>query len=212
MDAVLFSPTMLELKAIAPVATKAGIQALTCGFGPAETAFSVTRFLENNNVSFIILAGIGGAYSEECLKAQKAFVAISEVFADLGRCGFGSIEPIDLKDEKIQQNFSLLDGQDELLRAFSQSPYLATVPMATVSCVSASIKRAQTIRELFDVTIENMEGAAAALVANAYNVQLIEIRSVSNLAGESDKSKWNVQEALALLCQGLREVISILGL
>ncbi|NPA94866.1 MAG: futalosine hydrolase [Thermodesulfobacteria bacterium] len=212
METVLFCPTQMELDAVMDVAQGAGVPGFVTGLGPASTAHSVTRFLENNSVSFIILAGIAGAYRPELLGGNRAFVAKSEVFADLGRCSHNSIEPIKLAEQEVKEYFRLVEEGDEIHTFVTASHGLALANMATVSCSSGTFERARTIAEGFDVEIENMEGAAAALSCAAYDVRLIELRAVSNLAGETDKSKWDIPGALGQLSKGLRELLVALPL
>ena len=42
---------------------------------------------------------------------------------------------------------------------------------------------------------ENMEGAAAAHVCALYDVSFLEIRAISNLVEDRDRSAWKVEEA-----------------
>ncbi len=202
----------MELEPLRPKAEKAGIPWHICGVGPASTAHSVTRFLENHAVSYIILAGIAGSYKPEILDMEAAFVAKSEVFADLGRCDQQAFEPISLADEEMQTHFQLVQEGDRVHNFVSSSKHLLFASMATVSCSSGSFERAKMIEGVSGAELENMEGAAAALSCAAYGVRLIELRAVSNLAGEKDKSKWNIHRALDHLAKGVGEVLSYLRL
>ena len=53
----------------------------------------------------------------------------------------------------------------------------------------------------FDVDVESMEGAACFSICRAFGIPCYEIRAVSNLATDRDKSTWRIQEALEKLCQ-----------
>jgi futalosine hydrolase len=48
----------------------------------------------------------------------------------------------------------------------------------------------------FDVSVESMEGAAAAQTARALGVPFAELRAVSNVVGERDKAHWDLRGAV----------------
>ncbi len=209
---VVFCPTQMELMAISPVIKEMGIRGFVCGVGPVTTAYNITRFLEKESVSFVVLAGIGGSYLQKHLYSERIFVAQSEVLADFGRCGPDRIEGLDIEGEYICKHFFLIQQKEDLARAISGSQVLKLAPMATVSCSSGSIRRANMLARQFGVEIENMEGAAAALICSQYGVRLIELRTVSNLAGDINKLNWNIKGALELLREGIKQVSLILNL
>jgi len=210
--AAIFCPTEMELKALSPAIRDTGLRGFVCGVGPVSTAYYITRFLENETVPFIILAGIGGSYLEKHLLSEKVFVAESEILADLGRCAGDKIEMFDVEGEEIHKSFFLIHHEEDLAKAISGCQVLRLAPMATVSCSSGSIERANMIAGQFGVEIENMEGAAAALVCSQYGVRLLELRTVSNFAGDSNKLNWNIKGALELLIEGVKQLSRILNL
>ena len=65
----------------------------------------------------------------------------------------------------------------------------------TVSAVSGSQKRAKDLGKRFGAVCENMEGAAIAQVCTLYELPMIELRGISNMAGVRDKRKWNLKIA-----------------
>jgi futalosine hydrolase len=65
----------------------------------------------------------------------------------------------------------------------------------TVSAVSGSQKRAKDLGKRFGAVCENMEGAAIAQVCALYELPMIELRGISNMAGVRDKRKWNLKIA-----------------
>ena len=66
------------------------------------------------------------------------------------------------------------------------------------------------ISAYFGVDIENMEGAAVALVCKNYGVRFMELRSVSNLSGDTNKANWDIKGALKLLVKGFGELVELL--
>jgi futalosine hydrolase len=55
--------------------------------------------------------------------------------------------------------------------------------------------------------IESMEGAALHYVALLENIPFLQIRSLSNFAGERDKSKWEMNKAISCLNLELQRII-----
>jgi futalosine hydrolase len=47
----------------------------------------------------------------------------------------------------------------------------------------------------FNAICENMEGAAAAHVCAMYGIPMVEIRGISNIAGNRDRKKWDLKLA-----------------
>ena len=66
----------------------------------------------------------------------------------------------------------------------------------TVSGITWGRERANMLYDRFLPVMESMEGAAAAHVAQCRGIPMIEIRAVSNTAGERDKEKWDFSPAL----------------
>ena len=210
MNPTLICPTVFEMEPLRPLSREVGMECLVCGVGPVQAAHSVTQYLERNRVPLVILAGIGGAYLESILSSRKAFIAKSEVLADLGRCTDVGFEPIEIGGRPLETSYDLLKEGDDLFEMVKESSLLGLSAMATVSCASASRKRAAKISSTFGVDIENMEGAAVALVCKNYGVRLVELRSVSNLSGDPNKANWDIKGALKILRDGLREVVYLL--
>ena len=51
----------------------------------------------------------------------------------------------------------------------------------------------------FDVDVESMEGAACFSICRAFGMPCFEVRAVSNLATDRDKSTWRIADALKAL-------------
>ena len=212
MNIVLVCPTAFEMELLRAIARETGMDLLVCGVGPVQAAYATTRYLEKNPLDLVILAGIGGAYREPLLDSGKAFVAKSEVFADLGRCSGDGFEPIEMGEISLEISYNLVKEGDGLFEMVKKSSRLGLASMATVSCASGSRERGAMISSFFGVDIENMEGAAVSLVCKNYRVRFIELRSISNLAGDTNKANWDIKGALEILCEGFKELVDLLEL
>lgn len=83
-------------------------------------------------------------------------------------------------------------------------------PCVTVSRISGLRSEGEELRARWGALAESMEGAAAAHICVLYEVPFLEVRGVSNLVVDRDRSSWNVEEAVAaageaalLLCRRL---------
>ena len=203
----------MEFQAVEKAAEKYSCRHLISGVGPAMTAHVLTRNLEalrNSRPRAILLCGIGGMYAKPGEFSPQVLLAEREVFADFGRCSENAVSSLKIDGKALETAFDL---QDSWYRVISRDRILSedfrTASMATVSCASADMHRADLISRMFDVQVENMEGAAAAMVCRFYDIPLFEFRAVSNIAGETNHAKWHIHQALDLLAS---EVDRFLGL
>ncbi len=77
-----------------------------------------------------------------------------------------------------------------------KGPYkLKSGAFVTVSTATGTHKRAKELEKRFHAICENMEGAALAHICTIYDVPMLEIRGISNIAGVRDKRKWDLKLA-----------------
>ena len=60
----------------------------------------------------------------------------------------------------------------------------------------------------FHPGIETMEGAALHYVCLQENISFLQLRTISNVVGERDKTKWKLKEATATLHAELTKLIA----
>ncbi|MDA8387891.1 MAG: futalosine hydrolase [Nitrospiraceae bacterium] len=200
-------------KAIPPLAEGAvgGKRAayICSGIGIANAARAVAILAERKKPDAVIFFGIGGAYASGGLRKGDLAAAREEVYAEGGlivtggtartKDGFRALGFPLLK--KGRRNFFSSFPLDKglLQEAKKCIPDLRTGRFLTVYAAGRSIKQADLLGLGHDAILENMEGAAAAHTALFYGIPLLEIRGVSNIAGEPPR-KWRKEEA-ALNCQ-----------
>ena len=61
--------------------------------------------------------------------------------------------------------------------------------------------------EKFGADIESMEGAAFHYVCLQEKIKFLQLRSISNIAGERDKTKWTMKEAIVNLNIELKKLV-----
>ena len=176
-----------------------------CGIGPAAAAMTTALLITQHRVKRVILAGIGGAFPESGLSVGDLVQANRETLVDLGYCDDQQARTLDdmgftmlpLSDEEIGCSFPLEVLDSELVAG----------PFATVSSVSNSHRRAQTIFREHGCLVENMEGAGVALACAYFRIPCFQVRAVSNLVGPRESSKWSIEAPLAKLRQWLQRSI-----
>ncbi len=209
---LIAAPTSLELKSLESCLHELGLtNTLVTGVGPGAAAHRLTMDLsQGERPAVVVLAGIGGVYPESGLKVGNVCIASSEIYGDLGRCtgtGVGSI--ILSGDEDIATWFDLIPAWQGIITAEElENAGVRSAAMATVSCASASMERADVIASHTGALVENMEGAAVAQSCLSFDIPLLEIRAISNVAGEPDRGKWDIRGAMENLEKAVRKIIT----
>jgi len=174
------------------------------GIGIANAAHAVTLMAEILKPDLIILFGIGGAYPGSGLAVGDIALADSEIYGD---CGV--IEPEGFKDMSAIGFPVAKKGRKEFFNEFPLKGILLKKAVkilvvrsgrfVTVCAGTRSKKRARELEKRWNGIVENMEGAAAAHIALLYGIPFLEIRGISNIAGDPP-GKWN-KELAAEKCQ-----------
>jgi futalosine hydrolase len=183
---------------------------LVTGIGVTATTYSLMAAVVHNKPDLIIQAGIAGSY-DHAFPPGEVVVVNSEVFADLGTTENGSLR--DLFDLKLADpdEFPFRSGRLVNDSVFpGQLQDLQTVPGATVTNISFSAAKAEQIYIKYNVIIESMEGAALHYVCLRQHIPFLQIRAISNFAGERDKSKWKMKESIDLVNARLMDILSSL--
>ncbi|MCW5198985.1 futalosine hydrolase, partial [Desulfobulbus sp. F3] len=173
---------------------------LITGIGPTETAFSLTAALcrrHAGQIRAVLNFGIAGAYPDSAAGLLDICLAEREVLGDLGLWLPERIERFAERGLAVRDSFTLdADLCQIVMHALRLSGIACTTgTFVTVSCASGTEVRARLLGRQFQALCENMEGAAAARVCEAFGVPFVELRCVSNIAGERDRRKWRLQEA-----------------
>jgi futalosine hydrolase len=84
---------------------------------------------------------------------------------------------------------------------------LPAVTALTVNEITTRKERIAQLINLYNPTIESMEGAALHYVCNDLNIPYLQIRGLSNYIGERDKSKWKIKEAVENANKILVEIV-----
>ncbi len=197
---------------------------INTGIGKVNAAHSATCIIEAIPVEKIINIGVGGAYPGKGLGVGDIAVAAKEIYGDEGVIdsgGWSSMKKIGIplvqkERKKYFNEFPVMlppllckrpAGKEGAFSGFK----LASGNFVTVSGASGTGKRAEELGKKFNALCENMEGAAIAQVCAIYNIPVLEIRGISNIAGIRDKRKWNLSLASENCQKAALEMIKLLS-
>jgi futalosine hydrolase len=185
---------------------------LNTGIGKVNAAHSATCLMENYSIKGLINIGVGGAYPASGLKTGDIAIASKEIYGDEGVItskGWAGmteigIPVVQIAGKKYFNEFILNSALSRKLITRHLSPVtkIKSGPFVTVSSTTGTHKRAAELQKRFHAVCENMEGAAIAQVCAIYDIPMLEIRGISNIVGERDRRKWNLDIA-AENCQDL---------
>ncbi len=201
-DILMISPTSYEIEAASDIDYKK----VVIGIGPVFSAIKLTQILEHYLPNLIILFGVCGAYPDSGLGIGDVVIASKEIFVDIARCFKDKEEPISVLTEE-DVVFNLLEEMNWLFK--DKMLDFPIVNFATVCCSTMYEDRAYRIKNKWNTSVENMEGASIAKVCRLYNIPLLEIRSVSNIVCDPI-NLWRIDEAIKSLSLSLKKIIKIL--
>ncbi len=195
----------LTKQKISGSALKADI--LITGVGGVGTSYFLSNFLGNTRPAIIIQAGIAGSFHQQ---REGETVAIQQdCFADMGAWEneqFRDIFDLGLI-QKNQPPFSdrfLLNPYEKLLSIAG----LEQVSSITVNEITTDSKRIEWYKQNRSPVVESMEGAAFHYVCLLEKIPFLQLRSISNLIGERDKTKWKMEKAIQNLNENLISLLN----
>jgi futalosine hydrolase len=173
---------------------------LISGVGQLKTCYALQKKINTKRPDLVIQAGIGGASSKGDI--GKVYAIRSEKMADLGlmeKTGFTSIFDmgLDQPDHFPFREGKLINPYQHLLN-WTRLPILDGVTVNEMK--SADFYGFQ--RNPSPV-VESMEGAALHYVCLMEKIPFLQIRAVSNVTGDRDKSRWKLKEARENLHESL---------
>jgi futalosine hydrolase len=201
------SPTTQWLENIHETFPAYETSVLFTGIGGTAAAYAFARKFREARPDLVVQAGIAGSYSNQFRLGEVVLVK-EEVFADLGAVennGFTDIFDLGLAgdNERPFTKRMLLNPHIEEWKKYA----LRAVRGATVNCISSTEKQVAMITEKYNAQIESMEGAALHYACLMENIPFIQIRSISNFAGERDKSNWKIKESVSNLNKQLKYIL-----
>ncbi|MEP6615855.1 MAG: futalosine hydrolase [Ginsengibacter sp.] len=178
------------------------VEVLIGGIGIASTVFHLTDKLCHSRFDIVIQAGIAGSFTKKIKKGTVVVVA-RDAFAG---------PAIEEKDEYKILISPDKEGQSLTNGLLNSNEILKQVQLPVVNALTTDIltdkkNKNKRLQKKFEASIESMEGAAMHYVCILRNVPFLQIRSISNMVGVRDKSKWNIKDAVKNLDKTLNALL-----
>lgn len=167
---------------------------LITGVGIPSAVFRLTKKLAHHHYDVVIQAGIAGAFETSFAKPGHVVQVVKDAFGDLGSFEKGSFSDL----QQLNLNYDPV-----WLNSGNIKTGLPEVTGITVQTVTNDKLVISALSSKWQADTESMEGAAAAYVCQQKQVPFVQIRSISNVVGERDKSLWKTDEAIANLNNAL---------
>lgn len=198
MKILLLSATQLEIQPFLQTSPK--IDVLIGGVGVPATVYHLTKQLNHHHYDLVIQAGIAGTFNEDLAMCEVVTVQ-KDCFADLGAVEQNSFQSV--------QDIGFSNEPEWMLNT---NPLLNKLPFkqikaATVNTVTNNKNIIQTFQQKWNADIESMEGAALHYVCYHQQVNYLQLRSISNVVGVRDKTKWEIKKAIENLNKALQSII-----
>ena len=142
------------------------------GVGMAAAAATTARALVEHQPQRVVLCGIAGAFDES--------IAVGEVI------------------EVVSDRVAGLPASFDKIYSHPARTALRAVHSLTVSRTGDGVG---VVTDSMP-TIEQMEGAAVAAVAEAFGVEYCHLRAISNRVSD-ERAAWRIGEAISALCSAL---------
>ena len=207
MQILVVAATEME---IAPfLARQTAVDHLVTGVGAPACMYRLQKKIHQNKYDCIVQAGIAGSFTQNIALGETVLIE-RDCFADLGifennrlvslfDTGFVS------KNEQPYQNGWLVN-KTNWLHHFSLPKHTGV----TVNMVTEQRMLIDEYTKLYEPAVETMEGAALHYVCLMENIPFLQLRAISNMVGERDKSKWKISEAVHNLNNHLQEITEVL--
>jgi futalosine hydrolase len=167
------------------------VRLVQTGVGPVNAAHAVTLAIMERRPDSIVCCGVGGAYPSSRLHIGDVVCAETEIYGDLG-----AQSPTGFLDMRAL-GFPVVNDPEPLFNELPMQvfPIARRVRFVTVSTCTGTDTVAHDIETRTRGAIENMEGAAIAHVAHLHHIPVGEVRGVSNIVRNRDKTSWQLREA-----------------
>ena len=187
--------------------SRADIDILITGIGLMAATYALTKQISIKRPGLIIQAGIAGCFDKN-LSLGSVVVIKQDTIADLS--------VIENKELKTMFDLGLIKpGQPPFQKGWLLNPHKELIKQTKLKAVKAvSVNHITTSKKImrfyemkFQPVIESMEGAALHYVCLLEKIPFLQIRSISNYAGERNKKKWEIKDSIANLNKELIRII-----
>lgn len=199
---LLACPTQRECAAALCRGPYPQVHPAVVGVGPVAAAAITARVLAHHPVRGVLHLGIAGSFDLTTAPVGAIVVATKEIWPEYGvRHADGTMAPLgfpmldDLADPILTLD---PDAAAQAMGLHLPEQWIRGAGLTGAGVTGDPVLAARLHCQWQAIT-ESMEGFGVALAARLAGVPLLQVRSVSNAAGERDKRRWDVHAALAAL-------------
>lgn len=178
------APVLVVAATQPELVTADGWRTLVCGIGPIEAAVATAAAIASERPSAIVHVGIAGARAASTLEPPALVIGRRAIYHDL-------VVPPEWAPLEVAADPALLAA---VQAAF---PDAATVDIGTSGRVGGTVA----------CDVEAMEGFGVLRAAAHAGVPAIEVRAISNLIEEPDRSRWRFDDAFAAINGALPRLV-----
>ncbi len=182
------------------------IRILITGVGLVNTTYRLTKYFAAEKPDLVIQAGIGGSF-HPFYPPGMVTVVKEEIIGDAGaeeNKEFMDLFDLQLEEDQFPFTHQLLLNPHQ---KWLEKSRLQKVRAISVNEITTRHDRILQLTEKYGAIVESMEGAAFHYVCLQEGVPFIQLRSISNYAGERDKLKWKMKDAINNLNEQLLHYI-----
>jgi len=199
MNVLVIAATDRELRGLKEITfTRPSLMVHTAvtGVGLLPSSYAIMQLIARLKPELIIQVGIAGSFNPT-LVLGTAVTVKQEMLADMGvyeTDGYHDIFELGLAEKNMPpfEQGAIVNHHDYLIESAS----LPAVSAVSVNEISTSAEKINVFAEKYKADIESMEGAALHYVCAMQQIPFIQIRGISNLVGERDKTKWKIPESM----------------
>jgi futalosine hydrolase len=204
MNLLVVAATDFEIKPF--IQNNKNAEVLITGVGIPATIFHLTKQLAQKEYGLVIQAGIAGAFNNALAPGSVAMIE-KDTFADIGIDEKGTFTTLFETGLAHENDFPYKGGWLVNEHEYFRHPSLFVAKGITVNKIIDDKIQIKKIREKFEADIESMEGAAFHYVCLQQKIKFLQLRGISNIVGERDKTKWMMKEAINNLNIELKNLI-----
>ena len=179
---------------------------LITGVGIPATVFHLTRQLTKKKYDLVIQAGIAGTFNDKFVPGSVAMIE-TDTFGDIGIDEKGNFKTLFETGLEHENNFPFNNGWLLNEHEYFTHPGLPVARGITINKIIDDHIQIKRFVEKFGADIESMEGAALHYVCLQEKIKFLQLRSISNIAGERNKTKWKMKEAIVNLNIELKNLV-----
>jgi futalosine hydrolase len=198
---LILVPTEMERRSLAPILApvmEQGCCVALCGFGPVAAAARTAQLLTEHAPERVLLVGIAGSLNDRlAVGAACRFDQVACYGIGAGSGGdFVSAETLGWHQWPGDQSYDPIGDCIACGPAGGAGGSRADL-LLTVCAAAASAEDVRLRKQAFPAAMaEDMEGFAVAFACRLRGVSVDVVRGISNVAGDRDKSRWQVAAAV----------------